>query len=127
MERDTIAFRIDHHRAEAVLPDLLSLPQNISAVRSGRIDRFVQPSFHQEINQRPIWRGPIINASAVAANAETSRRALFFMRQKPVFYAGFRTPWYFLAENGRIKPDRSAQVRDRYVYPAKRVSAHALF
>ena len=54
MQGDTVAFRIDDHRAETMFADLLTLAQNLSTVRARSLDRFVEPAFNQKVNQRSV-------------------------------------------------------------------------
>ena len=45
VEGDSIAFRIDDHRAKAVFPDFLFCSQDFSAVFSRSFNRFIQAAF----------------------------------------------------------------------------------
>ena len=124
MQRDPIALGIDDHRAKAVFSDFLSRSQNFTAVRARSFDRLIEPAFDQQINQRTICRGPIIDAAAVTANAKTTRRILLFVRQQTVIHSAIRQLLYLFAKHGGIKLDCAIKIHDRNVRPAKCVSGH---
>jgi hypothetical protein len=89
MQSDAVAFEIDNHGAKTMRPNLLPFLQTFSAILSRRFDCFIQAAFDQKINQRSICRGRVVDAGTVAANAETTGRILFFVRQKAVFCSTF--------------------------------------
>ena len=127
MECDPIAFRINNDRAKAVLADLLSRAQNLSAIGARGFDRFIQTAFDQKINQRTICRGPVIDAATIAANAKTTGCVLFFVRQETVFHSSVGQPLHSFAKHGGIKFDRAIEIHDRNVGPAKCVGGHGYF
>lgn len=90
VERNAVSFGIDDHGAKTVFADLLPFPQNLSTVRPRRFDRFLQAPFDQEINQRAVRRRPVIETTAVSADAKTPGCVLFFVRQKPVLHSVLR-------------------------------------
>ncbi len=126
MERDAIAFRIDHNGAKAVFADLLSRAQDFPAVLSRSFDRFIQAAFDQQINQRPICGRRVIDASAIAAHAKTTRRVLFSVRQQSVFRAAFRQLLDLFTKNSGIKLYRAIKIGDGNVGPTKSVCGHSL-
>jgi hypothetical protein len=127
MEREPIAFRIDNHRAKTVRPDWLSILQDFATVVVRGFDRFVEAPFDRKINQRPILRRLIFVADAIATDAKTTGRILFFVREKTVFEVALGKLPHLLTKHGRIKPDRPIQIRDRNVRPAKCISTHCRF
>jgi len=124
VQRDAVAFGIDDDGAKAVRPDLLTLVQDTSAVGAHGFDRFIQPSFHREINQRPVGRRSIIDAAAVAAHDEATGRVLFLVRQKAVLHSALRPSFHLARQHGGIELDCSIEIRDRNIGPTERVSRH---
>jgi hypothetical protein len=124
VKRDAVAFRINDHRAKTVFTDLLSFAQNPSAIRARGFHRFIEPAFDQEINQRTVGRRSIIDASTVTSNTEAARRVLFFMRQQSIFHSAFGKFLHFFAEHGGIEFDRTIEIQDRNIGPAKCVGGH---
>ena len=127
MERDSVAFRIDHHSTKSVLADLLSRAQDFPTVLSRGFDRFIQPALNQQINQRSICGRGVIDASAIAANAKTTGGVLFFVRQQTVIHSSVGQPLHSFAKHGGIKFDRAIEIHDRNVGPAKCVRGHSYF
>jgi hypothetical protein len=85
MEREPVAFRIDDDGAKSVRPERLSILQNLAAIVPRGFDRFVKTTFDGKINERSILRRLIFIADAVAAEAKTTGRILFFVREQSVF------------------------------------------
>src|SRR5438477_11998850 len=70
MQRNAVAFRIDHHRTKTVRSDLRFLFQDFSAIGAHGLDRVMEPSFHRKINERPGLRRRVLGADAVRAHKQ---------------------------------------------------------
>lgn len=110
--------------SESMMTAGKSCSQNFSAVCTRRFNGLIKPAFSKKINQRTVSRRAIINAAAVAPNAKTTGRILFFVRQKSVFCSAVRYLLHLFAENSGIKFNRAIEVSDRNVGPTKCVGVH---
>src|SRR5213080_5104133 len=66
MQRNAVAFRIDHHRTKTVRSDLRFLFQDFSAIGAHGLDRVIEPSFHRKINAGPVCDGVFLEPTLSA-------------------------------------------------------------
>jgi len=124
VERDSITFRVDDHRAKTMFANLLSRAQNFPAVLACLLDGVVQSTFDKKINQRPIRRRRVIDAAAVASNAKTTGCVPVTVREQTVFSVPVGQFPDLAPEHGGIKFNRAIEVVDRNIGPTKRVGRH---
>ena len=122
MQRDPVAFGIDNDCAKAVWANLMFFFEDASAFLARRSDRVLEPAFHAQINERPVFRRTII-----LRLHQTAGDIFVLVRQQSEFKSGRRFFADRCPEDRRIKFNRAIEICDWDVRPANGVlSTHLM-
>src|ERR1035441_9664554 len=122
MQRDTIAFAVEHDGAGTVWADGMLRLEHLAAVRSDCRDSLVKPPLAIEVEQWPLLRR--FSLMAFAARRQTSAHSMFVgVRQHGKAHALVLLLLHRRAKHRRVELDCPVEVLHRYVAPDELVAA----
>ena len=113
MQRDSVAFAVDHDCAPAVLADLMNRLNDVAAMLLNGLHGLTQPTACVQIDERPALRGRIFRSWMV----QTAAHRIAGVRQKAKKKPRTALTRNIAREHSRIKSDGPIKINDRDVHP----------